>query len=169
MKKNWHGLMKIIDIQHVRGSKVIWEQKNIYNYLHTLGEEFLLKCCFATDATHPPAQYYFGLDNRSSINIADTMTSVTNEAIGSGYSRRSVSSSSGFTIEQIGGVYRAASQIITFTSSGNWTSVNTLFLTNLNSNSGTLISSASLSSAVSLQSGDSVNMRMSLSLQDVSS
>ena len=55
MKKPWHGIMKIIEVQHVRDSKVIWEEKNVYNMLHTQGEEFFLKCCFNNTGSFPPA------------------------------------------------------------------------------------------------------------------
>lgn len=171
MKNNWNGLVKILEIQHVRDNKVIWEDKNILNTLHTQAEMFILSCVFATDpGTFPPSSYYFGLDARTEITVDDLMTDVLDEPSGNGYFRQEVSSLGDFVIDTLEGIYRATGPIITFTATGaGWGPINNLFLTTSFDNSGILIASNPLSNAITLVSGDSVNMRMALALKDVPS
>jgi len=170
MRKDWHGIMKIIDVQHIRNGKVIWESENLYNLLHAGGELFFLTCCFENDGSFPPENYYFGLDNRTTVDVVDLMSDLVDEPVGNGYLRQSVSSSSGFAIDVVNNVYRASSSILTFSATtGGWGPVTTLFLTTRNDNDGVLLASAPLSNEVSLEAGDSFNMRMSLSLKDTSS
>ena len=165
--KNWHGILKILEIQHIRDGNVIWSDENILNMLHTEGEQFLLSCCFANDGTVVPSDYYFGLDSRSSIALSDTMTTISSsEPSGNGYSRQTVSSNGGFTVQQVGSYYRAIGNIVTFTATGTYGPIKNLFMTNKSDNSGFLISSASLSSTVTFASGDSVALRMSLQLKN---
>lgn len=170
MNKNWHGIMKIIEAQQIRNESIIWEEKNIYNTLHTLGEEFFLKCCFAISEHHPPENYYLGLDNRSTISVDDIVSSLIDEPTGvNGYLRKPVNSVSGFTIELVNGVYRATSQIVSFSAAGGgWGPVSNIFLINTSTNveSSVLLATANLSSAITVANGDTINMRISLSLQD---
>lgn len=169
MKKDWHGLVKIIEAQHIRNGKIIWEAKNLYNLLHAGGELFFLTCCFQNDGSFPPEQYYFGLDNRSTLDVTDLMTDLVDEPVGNGYLRQAVSSTNGFSLDVSNNVYRAASQILTFSATtGSWGPVNTLFLTTAADNDGILLASASLSNEITMDPGDSFNMRMSLSLRDTS-
>lgn len=169
MRKDWHGLMKIIEVQHIRNGKVIWEAKELYNLLHAGGELFFLTCCFENDGSFPPENYYFGLDNRTTLDVVDLMTDLVDEPVGNGYLRQSVSSNGGFTIDVFNNVYRASSQILTFSATtGGWGPVTTLFLTSRSDNDGVLLASAPLSNEISLEAGDSFNMRMSLSLKDTS-
>jgi len=167
MKSNWHGLVKILEIQHIRNGNVIWEDRNIKNLLHTAGEAFILNCAFNNDGFIVPANYYFGLDARATIDVADVIGSLEDEPSGFGYTRQAVSSTGGFTIEEISGVYRAVSGLLVFTSSGTgYGPVKNLFMTDKSDNTGTLISSNPLSSSVTLSSGDTINLRLSLQLQD---
>lgn len=164
--KNWKGLVKILEIQHARDNKVIWEDKNLYNTFHTGGELFLLSCAFDNDGTVPPANYYFGLDNRTSVAVDDLLTDIEDEPTGGGYLRAAVSSSGQFTIENVDGVYRAISQVVTFNGTGvGWGPVSKLFLATSSDNSGLLISTVNLSSPATVIAGDSISMRMGLSLQ----
>ena len=168
MKKDWRGLVKILEVQHIRNGEVIWEEKNLLNTLHFGGELFVLSCCFDNDGTLPPANYYFCLYNRASITIDDLMTDLSDEPVGNGYLRAAVSSSGSFTVDVLSGVYRATSQIVTFSATGSgWGPVRNLFLTTRSDNDGILIATSPLSSAVTLTSGDAINMRMALALQDV--
>lgn len=170
MNKNWHGIMKIIEAQQIRNGSIIWEEKNIYNTLHSLGEEFFLKCCFAISEKHPPENYYLGLDNRSTTSVGDIVSSLMDEPTGvNGYLRKPVNSVSGFTIELVSGVYRATSQIVSFSAvGGSWGPVSNIFLINTSTNveSSVLLATANLSSAITVANGDTINMRISLSLQD---
>jgi hypothetical protein len=169
MRNDWHGLIKILEIEHVRDGKVIWEQKNLYNVLHTLAEQFFLGILFSNVAK--PTTYYFGLDARTAITADDTMESVTDEPTVNGYLRQQASSSGAFNVQLVTvgdtSVYRAIGPIITFQASGgSWGPVNTLFMTDKSDYTGTLLSSVPLSQALTLNTGDSINMRMSLSLRD---
>lgn len=166
MKKNWRGLMKILEIQHIRNGKVIWEDKNILNTFHAGGELFMLSCCF--DGTIPPANYYFGLDNRSIVTVEDLLTDIEDEPTSNGYNRATASSSGGFTIDIVSGTYRAISQVIQFSATGlGYGPVSKLFMATTADNSGILIATTQLSSAVTLAGGEVLSMRMGLSLQDV--
>lgn len=169
MRKDWHGLVKIIEVQHIRDGKVIWEAKDLYNLLHVGGELFFLSCCFENDGSLPPSQYFFGLDNRPTIAVTDMMADILAEPEGNGYLRQSVSSLNGFTIDVVNDVYRASSEILTFSATtGDVGPVRNLFLTTQNDNDGVLLATAPLSDEVTMSSGDSLNMRMSLSLKDTS-
>jgi len=163
--KNWHGILKILDIEHIRDSKAVWRQENVYNQIHLKGEQFLLRCCFDNDGSYPPEEYYFGLDGRATISQDDEMADLIGEPTTNGYNRQSRSSSSGFTIELVNGSYRASSAIMSFSASGgSWGPVKNIFLATTAGSSGVLISSAALSQEVSLINGDSINLRMALSL-----
>ncbi len=167
MKQNWHGLMKIESIQHLsKDGEILWEDQNIYNTLHTDGEEFLLKTLFT--GTGVPSLYYFGLDNRASIAISDTMTTIDadgTEPGNNGYARQSVSSVGQFTVAQSLGINKASSPILSFTASGgSWGPVSNLFLSDESGINGYLIASVGLSQSITLTSGQSINLRMGLSL-----
>lgn len=167
MRKDWHGLVKILEIQHVRDGKVIWEDKNLYNTLHVGGELFILTCCFDNDGTFPPAQYYFGLDNRATITTDDLISDVTDEPTANGYLRAAVNSAGQFSVDLANGVYRATSQIVTFSASGgSWGPVKNLFMATTSNDDGILIASSPLSASITVASGDSINMRMALALKD---
>jgi hypothetical protein len=169
MRSDWHGLMKIVEIQHIRKNKVIWEKKNLYNLFHTEGEQFMLMATFANDGTVLPTSYYVGLDNRSSPAVDDTMDDIEDEPTDNGYIRQALGIEGGWTIEKINGVYRAIGNIITFQATGgSWGPVNNLFLTDKSDNTGYLLATASLSNELTMEEDDSINMRMSLSLRDES-
>lgn len=169
MKKDWRGILKIIEVEHVRDGSVVWSDRNIRNILHAEGELFMLSCCFANDGLVVPGLYYFGLDARSSVAVTDTMADVAGEPSGNGYARQSVSSNGGFSVVQQSGIYRAVPSVVTFTASGGgYGPMRNLFLTNMSDNSGYLISTATLSSPVTFTAGDAINLRMSIQLADIS-
>ena len=167
MSSEWHGILKIEHIEHIRNGAVIWQEKNIRNMLHTAGEAFLLTACFANDGTTIPANYYFGLDARAAISIGDDINSIYDEPLSGGYARVAVNSTSAFTIQDVDGIYRAVSPVVTFVGSGSgFGPVKNFFMTTTSNNTGILISSASLSSSVTLAAGDNLNLKMSLQLHD---
>jgi hypothetical protein len=167
--KEWHGLMEILSVEHIRDGKVLYREENIKNTLHFLGEAFLLQALFMggySPSIYIPDQYYLGLDARGTIAVADTMASVFNEPFVNGYTRQPVSSTNGFSLDVVSGVHRATSQIVSFSAAGgSWGPVSNIFLSDKPNNTGVLISSAQLTSPVTVLSGDSVNMRMALSLR----
>lgn len=165
--KNWHGLVKILEVQHIRDGKVIWEDKNLHNTLHVGGELFLLTCCFDNDGTLPPAFYYFGLDNRSTVSVDDLLSDLQDEPTSNGYLRNAISSSGGFTMDNVNGVWTAKSQILNFVATlSGYGPVSKLFLATTADNSGILLATTPLSSPVTLTAGDSLSLRMALALQD---
>ena len=172
---SWHGLITITEIQHIRNNKVIYEDKNIKNTLHAGGELYMLTTCFNNPSVYPPANYYFGLDNRSSIEVNQTIEDISGEPANSpndtGYARQAVASSGdNFVLETVNGIYRATSKIITFSANiaGNgFGPVSKLFLATSSDNTGILIASNALSTTFTLTPGDSITVRMALSLQDI--
>lgn len=169
MKNNWRGLMKILEINHIRDGKVIWSDKNIRNLFHTEGEQFMLMACFSNDGTVLPTSYYLGLDNRASPNVDDTMDDLVDEPTENGYTRQSLGIDGGWNVEDVSGIYRAIGNIISFQAvGGEWGPVNNLFLTNKIDDTGYLISTVILSSELTMEADDVIGMRMSLSLRDES-
>ena len=163
-------LLKIIEIKHVSADgKILWEAYNLPNTFHQTGETFLLSAVFTGGQTNIiiPANYYFGLDTRSNISVSDTMNTLQSlEPSGSGYFRQAVSSSKQFTMSvNDGGHSMAMSPILTFTATGGgWGPVSNLFLTDKFDNTGYLIASVPLNTAVSVAAGEGIHMRMSLAL-----
>lgn len=166
--ENWRGLVKILEIQHIRNNEVIWEDKNLHNTLHIGGEMYILACCFDNSGSFPPDNYYFGLDARTTISVDDVITDIVDEPSINGYLRQGVSSSDEFTIDVVNGIYRATSRVVTFSASGGgYGPVTNLFLATTSDNSGILLASNTLSNSLSLIDGDAINMRMALALRDV--
>lgn len=169
-------LLKILEVQHKKGDKVLWESFNIPNTLHLSGEEFILSALFrSASGIVVPSFYYLGMDNRSTIDVSDNMESLTTEPSGNGYSRQAVSSATGFTVEQFtisgdtSGLlhWRAKTQIVAFTASGgSWGPVSNVFLTNLIDNSGYLISTASLGTTRTVASGETLTFRFAFNVVD---
>ena len=173
MSKDWHGLVKILEIKHQDSDgSVLWEAKNLRNVLHTDGEQLLLQSMFVggnTSNTYIPDNFYFGLDSRSSVVVSNIISDLAGEPTNNGYARFSISSSGQFAVSQFSGIYQAISPIVTFTASGSgWGPVLNLFMTSTNDNSGILISSVPLSSPLTVISGQTISLKMGLSLQDIS-
>lgn len=163
---NWRGLLTIAEIKHISADgEILWQDTNLKNLLHTEGEEYCLRVLFAGESL--TTDYYFGLDARSSIDVADDMTDVQpNEPSGNGYTRQSVASDI-FTMGTSGGVNIATSPVLTFSASGgSWGPVSNFFMTNESGYSGYLVSSVELASAITLTDGQSVAMKMKFALQD---
>jgi len=171
MNKNWRGLLTIYEIEHVDiHGKVIWNEKNLKNILHKNGEEFVLLAVFTggnTTNTFIPDNFYFGLDNRTDLSADDTMADILDEPSGGGYARQTIDSTTGFEHSVLNTVNRVTSDIITFSAAGaGWGPVKNLFLTDKSDGSGYLISSVELRNTVTLVAGESINLKMGLSLRD---
>lgn len=166
--KNWHGIMKILEFKHIRNNEVIYKEENILNTFHVGGELYVLSCCFNNNGDFPPDNYYIGLDNRSAIEIEDLITDISDEPVGNGYSRQAVSSNGGFEVEVVNGIYRATSEIVTFTATGSgWGPVKNIFMSTEDSG-GVLLATSLLSSTLTAIAGDSYVMRMAMTLKDSS-
>jgi len=167
---NWHGIMKILHIQHwdVDGT-LLWEDKNIRNLLHLEGEAFILRAAFAggKNSVVIPENYYLGLDNRLSVDADNTMDDLIGEPTGGGYTRQAISSLNDFSINLDSEHYIATSPIVAFNAmSSAWGPVSNLFLTDAQDNSGSLISTAILDTAIAVEIGQQVTMRIGLLLKD---
>jgi hypothetical protein len=165
MNKNWHGIITIEEIKLVsKENEVIWEKRNLKNMIHTTGEEFFLGVLF--NGVSIPEKYFFGLDNRSSLTAAQTMGSLIAEPAINGYSRQQVTSTT-FVMTEVGGITVARSPILIFSATGgSWGPVQNLFLTDEGDATGYLISSVALTDSVTVTSGQSIYVRMGISLRD---
>ena len=171
MKK--FNLLTVLEIKHIdKDGKILWEARNLHNTFHAEGEEFVLNAAFLGGPanTYIPEYYFFGLDSRTSIDVADTMETINlsgSEPVGNGYSRQQVSSTGTFSLAtDTGNHAMALSPIITFTATGGgtWGPVTNLFFTNKTDNSGSLIASVALNTSVIVYSGQGIHMRMGLAL-----
>lgn len=171
--KNWHGILKIIEIAHLNVlGEEIWSARNVFNLLHEEGEEFLLRAAFTGGpvSTVIPEEYYLGLDNRSTPLAADTMDDLVGEPTSNGYARQPISSSGDFSINFESNHFIATSPIVAFRATGgNWGPVSNLFLTTSDDNTGFLISTAPLTAPVTVNSGESITMRIGLQLRSCGS
>jgi hypothetical protein len=168
MNTNWNGLMKVLEIRHeTKDGKLLWKEENLYNLLHTEGEEFILRALFLGQPI--PANYYLGLDNRITLDVGDDQsTAITNgEPTVNGYVRQSVVSDI-FTISiNSNGFNQANSPIVSFQASGgSWGPVRNIFLTNVADASGFLIASAPLTSTIIVSDSEIVSMRLGMALKD---
>ena len=113
MNKNWNGIMKVLEVQHIRNNKVIWEDVNLYNMLHGEGQKLILEAVFAGGSI--PSSYYMGLDNRGTLAVEDTLESLLAEPSLNGYSRDTISSETDFIVAaEESGNYKAQSVLLTF-------------------------------------------------------
>lgn len=169
METKWNGIMKVLEVQHLdTDGKLLWEEKNLRNLLHGEGEAFILEILFVGGSI--PTNYHLGLDNRTEITRDDTLvvTQATEPTFsGFGYDRNIVPSSNSFTLAESGGVFQATSPIIAFSASGgDWGPVSNLFLTDRADNNGALISSVKLSNTVTVVDGQTINVRIAMTLRD---
>ena len=171
-------ILHIARIEHVdKNGRVLWAAEDLKNMLHDEGEQAILSAYFATTMTGygaPPANLYLGLDARGSVAEADTLSSLSGEPSGNGYTRIALStagtgaSGQDFYVNQPAAYYRADSKTVTFTASGGaWSAVTRLFLCTASSGtSGKLISTVDLSTSRTLKNGDSLNTSIYVGLSE---
>ncbi len=83
------------------------------------------------------------------------------------YERVPVVSSNQFSVTQVSGTYRATGPVLTFRAvGGSWGPVKNLFLTNDSEFDGKLIASVNLEEEVTVNDGESINVRMALALKN---
>jgi hypothetical protein len=164
-------LLYIQEIQHLdRHGNVIWQAQNLPNTFHADGEFYLLDIAFRGE-TDIPDDYYFGLDNRTTIAEEDTMLALVDEPESGyhGYARQAVASEGQFTLMIVDGHWVANSPIILFSASGgSYGPVKNLFMctTDAGELSSSLVSSVPLNQTITLSDGESISVRMGLSLKD---
>ena len=160
--------MRLLTIESIKlfdkDNNIKYEQKNIKNTLHQLGQFYMLNSLFANKNTRVDF-YYAGLDNRTSLNTTDTMASLVDEPSSNGYSRQKITSWSSPVISN--SVYVVKSNSITFSSSSTgWGPVRNIFLATTQNPSGFLISSVKLNQELTLKAGDTAILIMNLSLSN---
>jgi len=151
-------------IQHVRDGKVIWEETK-HNALVNEGEQTMLDSFFRNN--NSPSQFYVRLAY-DTITETDTLTSITNEPSGNGYSPALLErSNTGFpTLELHEGDYRVISKQIEFTASGGSIGpVNVTYLATTSDNTGRLLAYLSLSLERTVLDGDSVYVTLRIKLR----
>lgn len=164
---NWKGIMRVVEVVHRdRAGGVLRVERDILNTIHALGEEFVLKALFAGGGV--PPEYYIGLDSRASISVSDAIAGlIGSEPVANGYERQAVASD-GFAIVADSTTARKANgPTVLFTASGgSWGPVRNIFLcTGLGYGSDTvLVSSAALGQNIVVSDGETVSMRMAMSL-----
>lgn len=167
---NWPGIMKIKEIQHLdHNGNILWKASNILNLLHLEGEQYLLQAAFqgGQNSTIIPEYYYLGLDNRLSVKVDDKITNLISEPYGNGYQRAEISSANDFAVNFEQSHYVATSPIVAFRSTvGSWGPVSNLFLTAEVDGSFKLLSTATLPTAIVLNSGESITMRIGMQIRE---
>lgn len=161
-----------------KNGKITYKQNNIKNMLHKQGDGYILYGLFG-DKTRIVTDYYVGLDARTTILRTDTLSSLVNEPSTNGYLRQKISSGLGVGGWSIASPhdsepedeYVAKSGSIFFSatnSSGSvgWGPVKNIFLSTSSGSGGLLISSAALNESISVNSGESIVLEMSLTLSN---
>lgn len=160
------SLVRILGIQHRdRSGRVIFEGKDLSNVVHSSGEEYMLKVLFSGQSV--PAFYYIGLDARPAPSAPDTIEGLQAlEPNSNGYERQSLNSGDFATSLNASGTWQSTGPTVLFQASGgSWGPIKNIFLcTGLGYESPTLISSVSIGQNLTVQDGETVTMRMAMSL-----
>ena len=166
-------LLTIEEIRHLdKEGEIIWSARELLNTFHNDGEEFMLKALFSGELDIPD-DYYFGLDKRTTIRIGDNLVSLLDEPENefNGYARQPIAASGQFVVDTTSDHYYARGPILHFSASGgSWGPVRNLFLstTRQSDYGGYLLASVPLSQTITVADGESISVRMGLSLRNVS-
>lgn len=159
-------LMRIVEIAHRDAAgRPLFQARDIRNVVHGSGENFMLGVLFSGDT--PPDFYYMGLDSRAAPSGGDEMADLEAvEPSSNGYERQSVGSSEFALALAPSGSWQANGPIVTFRAIGGpWGPVRNIFLcTGLGYGASVLISSAAIGQELTVQDGETVTMRMAMSL-----
>ena len=164
--KPWHGIMTVLEMEHLDSSgAVLHREENVRNMLHDAGEDFILKVLFG--GTTLPANYYIGLDSRTSLVASTTISQLYGpEPTSNAYERQRIQSDN-FSVTTGQSSHKATSPAILFKAvGGSWGPVKNIFLsTGLGYAAGVvLVSSASLSRTITVSAGEIITMKMAMSL-----
>lgn len=165
--KKWNGLMEILEFRHFsKNAEILYEEKNIKNLVHFVGQELILKILFTGEPV--PSNYYIGLDSRTNLDSTLGIGSIFGyEPDNNSYERQKIQSDNFSVIVGSGGLRQANSPTVLFKAvGGSWGPVKNIFLTT-NLGYGTnsiLISSATLSRNITVADGEIITMRMAMAL-----
>lgn len=159
-------LMKIAELTHLsKSGKVLMRKENIFNIVHISGEEFVLKVLFAGESI--PPNYYMGLDSRNSPAASETMADIEGvEPSSAGYERQAVYAEDFDVALNSSGAWQANGPVVSFTAvGGSWGPIKNIFLcTDLDYEQSKLISTAAIGQNLIVQDGETITMRMAMSL-----
>jgi hypothetical protein len=162
------GVHVIAHVRHRnRDGEVIWEE-TIHNIFHDEGEEYLVKVAFSEELS-VPATHYIGLDARTTLAEADTLSSLAGEPSGNGYARQAVNTdNTDYTASQESGDWQAATKIVTFAASGGSIGpVDNCFLCDAASGTtGDLYCSLALSQERTLGDGEELDVSMTIKVSE---
>lgn len=148
-----------------KNEKIIYEQNNIKNILHSEGEEFIIKSVFSSSVA-VPSSYYVGLDFRNNLTKSDTMQSIYLEPNTGNYRRQEITSGS-WIVSNSSGTWIAKSPSIVFSAIGSgWGPVQNIFLTTIEEGKTGkyIISSSKLQQNINLNAGQKIVLEISLSI-----
>ena len=162
-------IFKIVEISHLASDgSVIWSARDLLNTFHSSGEEFVLRAAFLggkKNNAYIPVTYFFGLDNRTKVTVADTMQTIQSEPSDNGYRRATVPSFAQFEMQDKGG-WVALSPALYFTATTKaWTEVRNVFVTDQSDASGYLIASVPLDKVYTLDAGQSLSLKVGIQLK----
>lgn len=159
----WYGVWEVSHFD--KDGNVIWSEE-VRNGLADEGENNILDQYLR--AQNAPTSFYLGLCNDTPTDD-DTLTTITGEPSGFGYSRQQVTRDvTGWpTLALDAGDWMATSKLVTYTASGGTIGpVNCLFLTNVASGTaGKFLAFAALSQSRTLQDSESLGCKMKIKLQ----
>lgn len=158
-------LMRILNLTHRDASGCEKFKKNyILNSLHLIGQRFMLEVLFS--GKDLPVNYYMGLDSRDSISEEDVIADIVGlEPSSNGYARQSVRSDSFSLSLNSASFWQANGPTVVFSATeGSWGPIRNIFLSTALDESATLISSASIGQTLTVLAGESITMRMAMSL-----
>ena len=147
----------IWDFKDYSKGKLLWE-RSVKNALADDGEEAILETYFRAGASYTPSAFYLRLCS-DSLAETDSLSSVLNEPVGSGYSPQLIERSAiGFPTKVLHeGDYRLISKDVTFTAVGGQIGpVNTAYLATTSDNTGKLLSYVPTSVVRTILTGDSM-------------
>lgn len=158
------NLATIIEAKHLDAEgNVLWQAENLPNTFHVQGEEYILKSLFTGGIT-PTTTFYVGLDNRSTVNLGDTLSNISGEPSGNGYQRYSLNLS-GFSAVFTSVKWQVKTSTLLFNASGgSWGPVINAFLTTGSAGSGYLLATVPLPVTKTINNGESFSFKMVLAL-----
>lgn len=159
--------MRIEELVHRDASgRVLTRKTDIPNRIHLLGEDFILRVLFSGGEI--PSNYYIGMDSRDSISVSDTVASLQGkEPTQFGYERKPVGSDDFAVVSNSTASMQANSPTVLFSAvGGSFGPVKNIFLcTGLGyGTNATLISSASLGQSLVVSIGETISMKMAMTL-----
>lgn len=165
--KNWRGILRIDEFTLLNDKKeILYQEKNIHNILHQEGELLILNVLFT--GTAAPSYYYLGLDNRTTLDFTNTLSSLSAEPSGNGYARQQILPAQFNVNLTTGSNYQVTGPVVNFSATtGSWGPVQNLFLTTASSGTGgILISSAKLSESITVDPPNIVSLKFSFALSN---